>query len=307
MNANHNMINKFVFALLCWSLTFPCAATILVRDDAGHMLKLQHPATRVISLAPSLTEMLYEAGGGDKLVGAVEYSDFPPEALKVPRIGSNQKLDLERIAGLKPDLVLVWFHGNALREVERLGDLGIPMFYLEPRRIADIPGALERIGQLLGTGQQANAAAERFRKRNEALRSKYARRATVKVFYQIAASPLLTINDQQIISDAIRTCGGANVFGRETMLVPQLSTESVVAANPEIILTARMDGKEQMAVRTSTEDSLKNWLQFTRMSAVQHRQMWLIPGDQISRHGPRILDGTEAICTAIDSARQEKK
>ena len=184
-----------------------------VKDDAGHTLDLSRPVKRIISLAPSLTEMIYEAGGGDKLIGAVEYSDFPPVALKIPRIGSNQKLDLELIANLKPDVAFVWYHGNALREIERLGALGIPLFYLEPHAISDIPGALERIGQLLGTDSVAKAAAQRFRARHAALRAQYSDRTPVNVFYQISSKPLMTINDQQIISDVIRLCGGRNVFG----------------------------------------------------------------------------------------------
>lgn len=282
------------------------AAPVTVQDDAGHTLTLAQPAQRVISLAPSLTEMLYEAGGGETLVGAVEYSDFPPQAKALPRVGSNQKLDLERIATLKPDLVLVWFHGNALREIERLRALDIPMFYLEPHGIADIPGALERLGRLVGSEATADAAAARFRTRHASLQKIYAGRKPVRVFYQIAEKPLMTINDHQIISDVIRLCGGVNVFGKEPMLVPQLSTESVVAANPDVILTAHMGGGGGEATRAMSEASLAGWLKFSRMPAVKHRQMWLIPGDAISRHGPRILNGAQAICAALEDARKFK-
>jgi iron complex transport system substrate-binding protein len=134
---------KIVLIVLLLSGAALAQTSVHETDDAGHALKLAHPARRVISLAPSLTELVYEAGGGDYLVGTVDYSDYPSAALKLPRIGSNQKLDVERIAGLKPDLIVVWFHGNALREVEQLAALGIPSFYVEPHHIEDIPGALE--------------------------------------------------------------------------------------------------------------------------------------------------------------------
>lgn len=280
------------------------SAPITTRDDGGHALTLAQPARRVISLAPSLTEMLYEAGGGETLVGAVEYSDFPPQAKQIPRIGNNQKLDLERIATLKPDLVLVWFHGNALREVERLRALNIPMFYLEPHGIADVPAALERLGKLVGSETTANAAAARFRARHAAMQKTYAGRKPVRVFYQIAQKPLLTINDKQVISDVIRLCGGVNVFGKEPMLVPQLSTESVVAANPDVILTAHMGGGGESATRAMSEASLADWLKFSNMAAVRNQQLWLIPGDAISRQGPRILNGAQAVCSALDEARK---
>ena len=284
-------------------------AEVRVTDDAGHALALAKPARRVISLAPSLTEMLYEAGGGDRLVGTVEFSDFPPAALKVPRIGNNQKLDLESIVALKADLILVWVHGNATREVDKLATLGIPMVHLDPRRIDDIPRTIERIGVLVGTERTAHEAAQRFQTRYDDLRAHYADRPPVRVFYQVADSPLLTVNDHQIISDVIDLCRGRNVFGKEKQLVPQLSTESVVAANPDVIIAAQLaspDGAGKSPVRAAKDPSLAMWAPFSGMSAVKTGQLWLVPGDSISRHGPRILDGAQAICTALDEARKAK-
>lgn len=300
-----NLVRIVASAACTLAMLAPHAAP--VKDDAGNTLDLRRPAARVITLAPSLTEMLFEAGGGDKLVGTVEYSNFPPAALKVERVGSNQKLDLERIASMKPDLVLVWYHGNALREVDRIHALGIPMFYLEPHSIADIPSVLERIGQLVGTEKQAQDAAQRFRTRHAALRTQYASRPSVNVFYQISAKPLMTVNDEQIISDVIRLCGGRNVFGKEPMLVPRLSTESVVAINPDVILAANIESSSAEAVRSPDGPHVSSWSTFSNMKAVRNGQVWLIPGDQISRHGPRILDAAQAVCTALDAARVANK
>lgn len=293
-------------ALALLSLWASLAHAAPIKDDAGHTLNLPAPARRVISLAPSLTEMLYAAGGGARLVGAVDYSDYPPAALKVPRIGSNQKLDLERIAALKPDLVLVWYHGNAMREVDGLARLGIPMFYVEPHHIEDIPGALQRIGTLIGSDTTARVAAQAFQARYAALRAEYSHRMPLRVFYQVSEQPLLTINDNQIISDVIRLCGGRNVFGDQPMLVPQLSTESVVAANPDVILTARYDAPSTDPQRAPSAPTLRRWTEFTHLRAVQTGQLWLIPGDQISRNGPRILDAAQAVCEALDAARKAR-
>jgi iron complex transport system substrate-binding protein len=298
---------KIVLALLLSGFLGQARAEVRVTDDAGHTVTLSRPARRVISLAPGVTEILFEAGGGDRLVGAVEFSDFPPEALKVPRIGNNQKLDLERIVALKPDLILVWFHGNATREVDALASLGIPMAHLDPLRIEDIPDAIERIGVLIGAEKTAHEAAQRFRARHAALRARYADRPAVRVFYQIADKPLLTINDHQIISDVLVLCGGRNVFGKERQLVPQLSTESVVAANPDVIVTAKLgapNGGDQTPVRAPGDSRLALWARFSEMTAVKRAQLWLIPGDAISRSGPRILDGAQAICTVLDEARK---
>jgi iron complex transport system substrate-binding protein len=302
-------MTRILLAVLLGSSIAQAQTTVQVTDDAHHTLTVARPAKRVISLAPSVTELVYEAGAGDRLVGTVDYSDYPSEARKVPRIGNNQALDLERIASLGPDLVLVWFHGNAARQVDQLAKLGIPLFYVDPRHILDIPGDLERMGELMGTSTTAKSAADRFRARYASLRARYAERALVRVFYQLAVDPLLTINDQQIISDVIHLCGGSNVFGKELTLVPKLSTESVVAADPDVILTSRWSAYGEApgdAVRAPGAPGLKMWTQFSGMKAVKTGQLWLVPGDLISRQGPRILDGAQAICTVLDEARKGK-
>lgn len=299
---------KSLFLIIAFVLFgTPVRADISVVDDQGTTVTLAAPAHRIISLAPSLTEMLYAAGGGNALVGAVDYSDYPPAALKVPRIGSNLHLDLERIAALKPDLVLVWMHGNAQREIERLRVLGIPMFFVEPHRITDIPRVIERIGQMAGTAAVAKEASRKFLARYAAMHRQYVSRRQIRVFYQVNSQPLMTINDSQMISDAIRLCGGINIFGGETMLVPQVSTESVVSMNPDIILTALI-GKSGNGITLArpgvTDPALKRWTRFHDMTAVRTGQLWLIPGDQISRQGPRILEGAQAVCNALDAARK---
>jgi iron complex transport system substrate-binding protein len=296
-----------LFLVLLFAEATHAHADVRVTDDAGHVVRLAGPAKRIISLAPSVTEMVFEAGGGDRLVGTVDYSDYPAAARRIPRVGSNQQLDLERIASLRPDLVLVWFHDNATREVEQLSTLGLPMFHVEPRRIEDVPGALERIGQLLDTRAVADAAAKRFRDRHADLRARYAGRAQVGAFYQIAESPLLTISDKQIISDVIRLCGGRNVFGSESAIVPQVSTESVVTANPDVILAAALGERNVdgvLPVRAPGDPSFSMWKPFSTMKAVRAGQMWLIPANIISRPGPRILDGVEAVCRTFDEARK---
>lgn len=293
-------------ALLITVLLAPAVQALQVKDDTGQTLTLAQPAQRVVSLAPSLTEIVFAIGAGERLVGASEYSDYPAAALKVPRIGSNQRLDLERIAALKPDLVLVWHRGNALREVEKLRLLGIPMFYIEAQDIADLPGVMQRLGQLLGVSASADEAAQRFRQRHDRLRVEYAGRKRLSVFYQIGDKPLLTINDRQLISDVIRLCGGVNVFGKEPMTVPQLSTESVIAANPDVILSARKSDGDPAAKRADAQSRLASWQAYGGMTAVKNRQLWMVSGDEISRHGPRILDAAEAVCAVLEGARQQR-
>src|SRR5437868_12883650 len=165
--------------LLGSGLCSHAGAAVSVVDDAGQTVTLDQPARRVISLAPHVTEMLYAAGGGSRIVGTVSYSDYPPQARDIPRVGDNKALDLERIAALKPDLIVVWRHGNAQKQSDRLKSLGLPLFYSEPRRLDDIPRDIEKLGTLLGTDAIAGAAASAFRQQADVLRKTYAGRPPV--------------------------------------------------------------------------------------------------------------------------------
>lgn len=179
-------------------------AAITVKDDGGNTVTLQKPAQRVISLAPHVTEMLFAAGGGSHVVGVVSYSDFPEEAKKIPQIGSNREVDLERIMALKPDLIVVWRHGSSERQIDMVRKLGVPLFHSEPQKLEDIPESVARLGQLMGTEKTANPAADALRQQLVSLRSRYANRPPVRVFYQVWDKPLYTLNGKHIVSDALR-------------------------------------------------------------------------------------------------------
>jgi iron complex transport system substrate-binding protein len=220
--------------------TLPAQAAISVIDDTGATVTVPRPVQRVISLAPHATELLFAAGGGARIVGTVAYSDYPSSARDIPHVGDNRALDLERIAALKPDLVVVWRHGNAQKQTDRLRALGIPLYFSEPHRLADIPRSIEVLGTLLDTRASAHDAAQQFRQQADALRHRYASRPPVTVFFQVWEQPLMTLNGQHVFTDMLALCGGRNVFAGEPLLVPTVSTEAVIAANPEVLLTASM-------------------------------------------------------------------
>lgn len=282
--------------------SLPAHAAISVTDDRGATVTLARPARRIVSLAPHATELLFAAGGGAHIVGTVAYSDYPPQARNISRVGNNTALDLERIVALKPDLLVVWLHGNAQLQLDKLKQLGLPMFYSEPRHLTDIPGELVRLGTLLGTPAVAQTAADDFWRRYDSLREQYAGRSPVTVFYQVWQQPLLTLNGTHMVSDVIRLCGGRNVFAGLKPLVPTVSTEAVVAANPEAMFTATMGattGKKPLA-------SLHTWRQWPQLTAVARGNLFGIDGDWINRPGPRILDGAQAMCADLDLARQRR-
>ncbi|WP_444633096.1 cobalamin-binding protein [Cupriavidus oxalaticus] len=284
-------------------LAVPSAqAAVSVVDDAGQTITLAQPARRVVSLAPHVTEMIFAAGGGDRIVGTVHYSDYPPQARAIPRVGDNKALDLERIAALKPDLIVVWRHGNAQKQTDRLRALGLPLFYSEPRKLASIPDNVEKLGTLLGTEATARRAADNFRQQVETLRKTYATRPPVTVFYQVWQQPLMTLNGQHLVSDMLALCGGRNLFGAETPLVPTVSVEAVVAGNPEAMLTAGMGA-------TRSDQPLPDyamWQRWKQITAVARNNLFVIDGDLVNRAGPRVVQSIEQICKDLDVARSRR-
>ncbi len=269
-------------------------AEIKLLDDKGHTLVLPQPARRIISLAPHVTELLFAAGAGDRVVGVVDYSDYPEAAKKITNVGSHSQLDLERIVSLKPDLIVVWLHGNSQKQLEKLLSLGIPVYYNEPRRLEGVATSIEQFGRIAGTEAVATKAARAFMARVADLRARYAGLPPVPLFYQIWKNPLMTVNGSHIISDVIALCGGRNIFAELKPLAPSIAEEAVLAADPEVIGTAAADPKD---------DGLDRWRKWRQLKAVQRGNLFVLHPDQISRHTPRILDGAQQICEHLGAAR----
>ena len=272
---------------------------VRVTDDRRSSIALEAPAKRIVSLAPNITELLFAAGAGERVVGVAEFSDYPPAARKIPRIGSSSHLDLERIVQLEPDLVVVWGSGTPELQLEALRRLGVPLFYSEPHTLDDLPRAMLHFGALAGSEPQARAAAVAFSARLSDLRARYARRAPVRLFWEVWAHPLLTVNGRHIIDEAIRLCGGANVFADLPTLVPSVSIEAVIAADPEAIVTTTDASAEG-------GDGLEQWRRLPWLSATKHGNFIVLDADTIDRASPRILDGAAALCERLEAVRSRR-
>lgn len=295
MNMNRIMV---WLCLMCVILS--AQATISVRDDAGRVVTLPRPAQRVISLGAHATELLFSAGAVDRIVGVVQYSDYPEAAQRIPVIGDSQQIDIERVAALKPDLAVVWWHGNIERQLEQLQRLGIPLFYSEPHRLHDIPESVLRFGQLLGTESVARPVAEKMRQHLTMLVRQYQHRPPVRLFYQIWDKPLYTLNGTHIVNDAIQVCGGVNIFSDLTVLAPNVSIESVLHANPEAMIST--DERSQQPT-----GGIHLWEQYPVLQAVQRKNLFILDGNLLNRSGPRMLDGVTALCQTLERARQNRK
>ena len=273
-------------------------AQIELTDDAGQRIVLAQPAQRIVSLAPHVTEILFAAGAGERVVGVVAYSDYPQAARALPQVGGYTQVDLEAIVSLRPDLVIGWRSGNRDAHLARLQAMGIPVYLNEPRSLDGVARSLEQFGRLAGSEDAAHAAATAFRARHAALAARYAGQPPVRTFYQIWDRPLMTINDEHLIADVIRLCGGSNVFGSLSQLAPTIGVEAVLAANPEAIVASGMGD--------ARPEWLDQWARWPQLEATRRDNLFFIPPDLIQRHTPRILDGAERLCAQLETARTRR-
>lgn len=287
--------NVIILLLATILLCANAQADICVSDDSDAQLCIPKAAQRIIALSPGATELVYAAGAGDKLVAAVSFSDYPESAQALPRVGSYNRFDQEAILALKPDLLIGWLSGNPREQLSQLQTLGMPIYLSELRTFEDVATSLERFGALAGTADTAKAAATEFRLGVNTLNARYSDAPPVGVFQQIWTKPLITVNNEHIISEAIRICGGINVFGELPSLTPRIDSEAVLAADPEAIIAGGM-GEEN-------HDWLTDWQRFSGLTAVRRNNLFFIPPSTIQRPTPRLLQGTALLCEHLETAR----
>ncbi|MCC6196558.1 MAG: cobalamin-binding protein [Burkholderiales bacterium] len=289
-------MTRFV-ALLLLVASGAAHGALRVIDGAGVEVVLARPAQRIVSLAPHATEMLFAAGAGSALVGAVAHSDWPPAARKVPRVGDAAALDLERIALLEPDLVIAWPY-TASAQLAALRAQKVPVYTSDPKSIAAIADDVENLGTLAGTRGIALTAAGSMRERLAALRGKYRGAAKLRVFYQVWNEPLYTVGGRHLISEAIGVCGGENVFAALLIPAPSVTVEAVIAAAPDVIV-----GGDDHGARPAWLDDWRRWPQ---IPAVRDGNLIGANGDLLHRPGPRFVEGTAALCADLEAARRKR-
>lgn len=285
---------RFIILLFC-AFCLPAQAAITVTDDLSHQVTLDTPASRIITLAPHLAELVYAAGAGDTLVAVSAYSNYPEAVHALPEVGDALRVDIERIVALKPDVVLAWASGTPVAARERLEALGIPVVVFAADSLSDIAAQLTRIGILTGHPAEAAHAAAAFTERLETLRTKYAAQTPVRVFIQIDDRPLFTVNGQTTMSEVVQLCGGRNIFAELDTLAPQVSLEAVLARNPQAIIGTGESG--------AAAQEMLRWLGWKDLAAAQATNLFLVPPDLFARDTPRILDGAQMICDDLEEAR----
>jgi ABC-type Fe3+-hydroxamate transport system substrate-binding protein len=268
-------------------------ADIQVIDDAGDHLTLEKPATRIVSLVPHATEMLFNIGAGDLIQATVAFADYPEAARQLPRVGDYNALNIEAIISLEPDLLIAFSSGANLAQINRLRQLGYPVFTSDPQTFPDIERTLRQFGDLTGRETSAGQTADAFMAGIAELHEMYANKRPLSVFYQVWDDPIITLNGDTFVSDTIRLCGGVNVFAELAMPSPQVSLEAVINKNPEVIVTGASD---------SGGDSL--WDQWPQLQAVAHNGVIETETDTLHRPTPGLLTGAANLCASMDAVRK---
>ena len=266
-------------------------------DDAGRPKIVLFPASRIVTLAPSLTELVYAADAQDQLVGVSAYSDFPEGAKLKPQVADATGISLEALLALKPDLVLAWKGGTRPTDINRLEALGINVFVIDIRTLADVSRTLRTIGKLIGrvgaTDTPERVAAV-FDAKLEILRRDNAGKKRVQFFFEISQLPLLTINGSHVISETAKLCGGENVFADGAQTVIEPSRETLLQRGANAILRPASIHK----------DVARDKALYSGLAAYREGRVYALNPDWILRPGPRVMLAAEEVCMALDQARK---
>ena len=286
-----------VWAALIILAAAPLAAATTVTDDTGQRVTLPHQPERIVSLAPGATEMLFAAGVGDRLVATVDFSDEPAAAKRVPRIGDVTAIDMERLVALRPDVVVVWPGGGNPAQIEKIAQLGIPIYRQQVNRLADLPASLRRLGALSSDGSVAERAATTLAAELARIAREYGggAGASPTVLLEVWNRPIYTVGGTHLMSDALTLCGVRNVFGDLRELGPIIDTEAVIARNPDIIVAAAPPGEGA--------SWLAEWRRFGSLTAVQTGRLVAFEDQRLSRLGPSVVPAAEALCKALAASR----
>lgn len=290
------LLNFLVSALLLLAVLPSRAAPVEATDARGRTIRLAQPAQRIVTLAPNLTELVYAAAAGDRLAGVARFSDYPPEARKLPVVSDAVMFDLERMLLLRADLVLAWDSGTPPEAIARIERAGLPVFVAAAAKLEDIALNLDAVARLAGTTAAAKPQQQRFTTALAALRARRHAGTPPRVFYEIWDRPLMTVNNRHLIGEIIALCGGVNVFGGERQLTPEVSREALVASRPDLVLGGTSADKPQdFAARwRALPPPMNGW-------PAHH-----VTADLIQRPTPRIIDGAREVCTRIDAVRDSR-
>lgn len=265
-------------------------AQYTVVDDTGATVQLAAAAQRIVSLAPGATELLFAAGAGSQIVATVQAADEPMEAKAIERIGDANELKYARLTALKPDVIVVWQNLANPAVLQNLNKLGVPLYFVSVRRFEDIPESVRRLGTLAGTATTAQATAKTLAARISRL-PKAPSKPRFDVFYMIWDSPLYTVGNRSLMSEAISRCGGRNIFDDLDMPAPIVEFGVILGRNPDVIIMA--------APPITSRDWRERWQAFPDVKAVSGKRMVSFTDTRLTRMGPTAIDAVSELCSLM--------
>ncbi len=278
-------------ALLAQPVIAEPAPKVCVEDDLSRQVCVSAFPKRVISLAPSLTEIVFDLGAGHMLVGRTARCNEPPEALKIQDIGAYMNPDLERIIALRPDLVLSPETGMRKEVVDRLTDLGIPAFVDNSNTLDDIVHSVNRLGTLLGKESDAKTVVQQFQQRRQAVREQVSHAGKPIIVFAVGIRPLVLAGGRSFIGSLIREAGGVNVAEEAAVPHPKFSMEEVARRDPDIIIVLNKECRD--------DECFNEWQRHQDLRAVRNNQIYQLDADLIARPSPRIMDALEQLAAVF--------
>jgi iron complex transport system substrate-binding protein len=262
-------------------------------DVAGRTVRVPQEPKRVVSLAPSITELVYALDMGGILKGAVQFSNYPAQAKKLPRVGSYDRPDVERIVRLEPDLVLAIRDGNPKQVIDRLEDMDIPVFTLDSNNLEEIMQSITALGRVLDNPERAEELVQEMRERLLLVKSRTQEADNrPRVFFQADASPIIGAGGETFIDELIRLAGGENAIS-DKKRYPRLGWEDILRLNPDVAVIASMAGGKD------ADSLMRDWHRWPQLRAVQEDRVHVVDADLFERPTPRLLDGLEILARLI--------
>ncbi|HUQ28613.1 MAG TPA: helical backbone metal receptor [Usitatibacter sp.] len=284
-----------LWALAALIAALPLAATaqVSIRDDLNRPVFVRSKPQRIVTLAPFLTELVYAAGAGDHVIGVPKLSDFPPDARKVPHIGTGAEFSLAQLATFKPDLVLAWRDGIRKEEIERISAFGATVFAASARSLEDVPRLLKAIGLL--TGNDVTAAVAEYEAKIERLKLENANKRRISAFLELWNRPLTTISGTHFMTEALDICRADNVFKDLPGSAPQITIDELYEKDPFVIVGA--------GSATNVDEFRSNWNVRQGLNAVKDNRLIFVDTDTFQRPTPRTPEAIAQLCVALDTVR----
>jgi iron complex transport system substrate-binding protein len=290
-------VTRRILLALTLALLFPMpgtrpAAGLTLADQTGRQVVLPALPGRIISLVPSVTEILFTIGAQDRLVGVTDFCDYPDDARRKPSVGGMLAPSLELMVALKPDLVIATTSGNRQETFDQLGRLQIPVFLVNPITVADVLDLIGRLGRLADRGDAADRVVAGLRERIQAITARVATRPRPRVLYVLWPDPLIVPGRGALVSELIDLAGGDSVTADGGQGYPRYSMEAAVARNPEIIVLASHGSERSPLVRSK-------WERLHQVPAISAGRLYTVDGNLMHRYGPRMVDGLETLARLI--------